>query len=106
MIRNRIFKSKAQSQMTFLPEGEVVDFLEAPEVTILDVALAADIPLGHSCGGNGICTTCRVFVEKGLELLNERGELEREAATERGYLPEERLGCQTVAVHGLVVRLP
>lgn len=64
-------------------------------VNLLELLLANKIGIGNSCGGNGTCTTCRVFVTKNLSMLNDRTEIEQERAEERDFLPEERLACQT-----------
>lgn len=90
--------------MTFLPLKKAVSFTGQPSV--LEVAIANEIPLNHSCGGMASCTTCRVFVKKGLEQIPQRNELEQEHATARAWTPVERLGCQTTAFDGLVVEIP
>ena len=48
-------------KVTFMPmnttvEGKVGD-------TLLDVAVANEIPLQHACGGFCACTTCHVIVK-------------------------------------------
>ena len=70
---------------------------------LLEILLANKIGIGHSCGGNGTCTTCRVFVTKNLGMLSERTELEQERAEERDFLPEERLACQTTVYDDLSI---
>lgn len=90
--------------MTFLPFKKKVTFDGQPSV--LEVAIANEIPLNHSCGGMASCTTCRVFVKKGLEQIPPRNELEQEHANIRGFTQAERLGCQTTAFDGLVVEVP
>jgi ferredoxin len=74
--------------------------------SVLEVAMANDIPLSHSCGGMASCTTCLIVIKKGLEKIPPRNELEQEHATSRGFKTEERLGCQTPADDGLVVFIP
>jgi 2Fe-2S ferredoxin len=74
--------------------------------SILEVALAHEIKLNHSCGGMGSCTTCRVFIQKGADKLEPRNELEQEHAQMRGFKQNERLGCQTLAKNGLEVLIP
>lgn len=75
-------------------EDEVVLELESP-INLLELLNANDISISQSCDGNGICTTCRVYVKDGLENLSERSELELERANERSFLKNERLCCQT-----------
>ena len=54
----------------------------------------------------GSCTTCRVIITKGAESLEPRNELEMEHAQMRGFAPNERLGCQTLAVDGIEITIP
>src|ERR1700729_2013680 len=96
-------KSKV-AELTFLPFKKTVSFTGLPSV--LEVAIAGGIPLNHSCGGMGSCTTCLVVVKKGLENLGPRTELEQEHANMRNFKDQERLACQTLAVDGLVVAVP
>jgi ferredoxin, 2Fe-2S len=97
-------KPSADKLLVFQPGSRACSFTGRP--SILEVALANNIDLGHSCGGMGSCTTCRVFVEKGVENLGTRNEVEAEHAQMRGYKQNERLSCQTEAFDGLVVRIP
>ncbi len=90
--------------IVFQPFGIACEIGDAESV--LDVALANEIELSHSCGGMGSCTTCRVLVESPLELLPPRNELEQDIAEMRGFRPEERLACQLPPSPGLVVRVP
>jgi 2Fe-2S ferredoxin len=91
-------------EMTFLPQNKTVTLKEGDSV--LETALRHKIPLAHSCGGMGSCTTCRVFVEKSVEPVNNRTEVELEIIEGRDFAPNERLSCQLDATHGLVVRIP
>ncbi len=90
--------------MTFLPFKKTVEFSGFPSV--LEVALEAHIPLNHSCGGMGSCTTCQVKIKSSLETIEPRNEIEAEHATRRNFDPDERLACQVTAVDGLVVVVP
>ena len=62
--------------------------------SLLDIAVENSVDLPHSCGGMGSCGTCRVrlIVTKGP--TPERGDVEAEMASERGFLDDERLSCQ------------
>ncbi len=53
-------------QIYYLPDQRLVE-VGQDAVTILDASLAASIPHTHVCGGNGRCSTCRVFISEGLE---------------------------------------
>ena len=63
------------------------------------------IPVPFSCGGEGICTTCRLFILDGE--VSKPNKLESERAAERGYSINERLSCQCYALtENISVRLP
>lgn len=62
----------------------------------------AGVHIGHRCGGNARCTTCRVVFEEGepdTMTLAEARKLQ-----EKGLLGEVRLSCQVVVEHDMVVR--
>lgn len=62
---------------------------------LLDTLNANKTGTPQSCGGHGTCTTCRVFVLKGLKNCSARSEIEEERAKERDFADNERLACQT-----------
>ena len=62
---------------------------------LLDTLNANKVGISQSCGGNGSCTTCRVFILKGLDNCGQRSEIEAERAAEREFAVNERLACQT-----------
>jgi 2Fe-2S ferredoxin len=97
-------KPKSTISITFQPEGRVVQ--ASQNQTLLEAALAADVDIGHSCGGNGTCGTCRVRVIQGLELFSPRNEIEAELAEERGFTLSERLCCQNTARAGMILEIP
>lgn len=90
--------------MVFNPGEKECEFDGHP--SILEVALSHEVPLNHSCGGMGSCTTCRVIVEKGLEKMDPRNQVEKDHTEARGFGDEERLGCQASAIDGIVVKIP
>lgn len=96
--------AKFKKSMEFQPLARVCDF--SHEESILEVALKNNIEINYSCGGMGSCTTCRVIIDQGLELLPPRNELELAIAQERGFSDKERLSCQTPPMDGLVCRIP
>jgi 2Fe-2S ferredoxin len=66
-----------------------------PGTTVLKAAEEAGAQLGHSCGGACACSTCHVWVRKGLETLSqaEDPELDRlDLAFD--VRPQSRLACQ------------
>jgi len=63
--------------------------------SILDIALENDVVIDHECGGVCACTTCRVEVISGMELLSGKSEEEREMLEFDGYTGKNtRLACQ------------
>lgn len=77
-----------------LYHGEIHEIPILKGKSVLDCLLAAKAPVGTSCGGMGTCTACLVRVKDGLVELGERGEIETEAASDRGFHQDERLSCQ------------
>ncbi|MBW2056647.1 MAG: adenylate/guanylate cyclase domain-containing protein [Deltaproteobacteria bacterium] len=75
-----------------------------PDQTILEASLRAGIPHYHVCGGRAQCSTCRILVEEGAELLSPPNEAERAVAERMGFPRGVRLACQT-RVRGGPVRL-
>ena len=75
--------------------NDKVSLVANTEKTILENTLAAGIPHTHACGGFAQCSTCRVYIEEGLENLCPRNEEESSLAQQLGLLPEVRLACQT-----------
>ncbi len=88
----------------FLPENRLVD--ASQDESILEAALRVGLEISHSCGGNGTCGTCRVWVREGLGAMPARNEVEQEMADERGFKPQERLCCQNLPIPGLVLEIP
>lgn len=82
-------------------DGFPVQFVGEPQATarrgdtLLSVARNHNIPLLSECGGHGRCTTCRVFIEEGIESCAPRT-AEEESIAQRRHLPTKvRLACQT-----------
>lgn len=98
-------KAKSGIYMTFLPDELNVE-VSHKSSSVLEVALAAGIEIDHTCGGNGTCGTCRVWIESGNEKLGERNEVEQEMADDRGFAPQERLACQIPPIAGLIIKRP
>lgn len=72
--------------------------------TILAATLAAGVPHYHACGGNARCSTCRVFVEEGMNLLTPPNEAELALARKMHFPAGVRLACQT-RLNGGPIRL-
>ena len=69
--------------------------------SILEIALKNEIELHHNCGGVCACTTCHLYVEKGMEHIDELSDRE-EDFIDRAMNPRlnSRLGCQSLLLGG------
>ncbi len=72
-----------------------------PDHSLLEVLLKNNVDLHHNCGAVCACSTCHVYVEKGMELLEELSDRE-EDFIDRAISPRinSRLGCQCVLLEG------
>lgn len=75
---------------------------------LLDALLKSNCSVMMACGGEGICSTCHVYVEKGAESLTPMTKRERRTLSLiTGALDNSRLSCQCrVQGDGVEVRLP
>jgi 2Fe-2S ferredoxin len=69
--------------------------------TLLELALTNDIELHHNCGGVCACTTCHLYIEKGMDHIDEITDRE-EDFIDRAVNPRlnSRLGCQSLLLEG------
>lgn len=83
-------KGKAQIQLP-IAGGE----------SVLEVCLDNGIDLQHNCGGVCGCSTCHVYVTKGMDNIQEISEKE-EDFIDRAVSPKisSRLGCQCIVING------
>src|SRR5436309_8595563 len=80
-------------KVTYLPDKISVD-AEAG-VSILDAARRCDAPVGSAGGGNLACSTCHVWVKKGLESLSDMEDGENDILDKAfDVRSSSRLGCQ------------
>lgn len=76
--------------------------------SVLDVCLENGIELQHNCGGVCGCSTCHIYVNKGMDNVQEISDKE-EDFIDRAINPRitSRLGCQCVMIGGdIEVTLP
>jgi ferredoxin len=72
--------------------------------SILEASKKARAPEGDACGGVCACSTCHVYVDKGVDLLSEAEE-EEEDILDKAFdvRMNSRLGCQaTIERDGIV----
>jgi 2Fe-2S ferredoxin len=76
---------------------------------LLEVAIDNGINIEHACGGVCACSTCHVYVEKGMGEVTEATEAEEDRVEEApGLQMNSRLSCQC-EIEGdgpIVVRVP
>lgn len=86
-------------------EGQIKSVAINPKLNLMDGLRKAKIPIPFSCGGEGVCTTCRLFILSGE--ISHPNKIESERALERGYSENERLSCQCFVLSETVsVKLP
>lgn len=65
--------------------------------SLLDIALGAGIEVDHACGGVVACSTCHLYVKRGLETCSDAQEEELDMLDMAPDLRvNSRLSCQTV----------
>mgnify|MGYP001819535039 CR=1 FL=1 len=64
---------------------------------LLDLAVDAGVAIAHLCGGRARCSTCRVRIVEGLDVLTERTDKEAAMAAKLAFPDDVRLACQTEA---------
>ncbi len=76
---------------------------------LLEIALEHGIDIEHACGGVCACSTCHVYVERGMDQLSEPTEAEEDRVEEApGLQRNSRLACQCTILGGgpIVIRVP
>ncbi|GAB4262326.1 MAG: ASKHA domain-containing protein [Deferrisomatales bacterium] len=83
----------------FVPSGREIRV--AAGVSVLEAARAAGVHVNASCGGEGVCGTCTVFLLQGTVEGGEHAKLTREEVRRGG-----RLACTAKVASDLVIRVP
>ena len=88
------------------PKKEVIVTVDSGD-TILDAALDNNLHLNHNCGAVCACSTCHVYIEKGMNDLPEISDKE-EDFIDRAENPKinSRLGCQCNINSDIEVTIP
>lgn len=76
------------------------------KTNLLELLNANNISISQSCDGNGICTTCRVYILEGKENVLPKSDIEVEHSNDRGFAPNERLCCQTEISGTIEIKIP
>jgi 2Fe-2S ferredoxin len=68
-----------------------------PGTSLLEAAEKCGAHVGHSCGGVCACSTCHVWVKRGLDSLSEQEDAEMDRIDQAfDVRPVSRLGCQAL----------
>lgn len=77
-----------------------IRYIDGPEIasargpTLLEISQANGVPHTALCGGRGRCTTCRVIIEEGADVLHPPSEAEARSLAAANAPPNARLACQ------------
>jgi len=82
-------------------EGKQVE-VEDGKRLVLAIEEDLGVDILHKCGGNAMCTTCRVQFDAGEPAR--MTEAERERLNDRGLLGEARLSCQIPCAGTMAVK--
>jgi 2Fe-2S ferredoxin len=89
----------ATIKFTFEDSSIADVFVENAEegLSILEITEENDVHLNHNCGGVCACSTCHIYVEKGMDDLEEISDKE-EDFIDRAINPKlnSRLACQCI----------
>lgn len=80
--------------LTGKPQAEI-DLMGSKGEHLLELAFEHGINIEHACGAVCACSTCHVYVERGMDLLSEPSEPEMDRVEEApGLQINSRLSCQ------------
>ncbi len=88
-------------KVLFLPDNIEIEIFE--RITILEASRRAGINLIASCGGNGICGTCKIRI---LNNVDPPDETEIELLSEKELSENWRLACRRLIQDGMIVEIP
>ena len=94
----KVFKLKINFEEK---DHESIELPIAEGESVLDVCMENGIELQHNCGGVCGCSTCHVYVNHGMDNIQEISDKE-EDFIDRAVNPTiySRLGCQCIAESG------
>ena len=61
---------------------------------LMSAIIKAELPIGSSCGGVGICTKCLVQVTEGAENLSKANAIEKKLIIKENLANDIRVSCQ------------
>jgi 2Fe-2S ferredoxin len=84
------------ARVTFRSPLQELTVEVAEGTTLLQAAESCGAQVGHSCGGACACSTCHVWVRKGLDSLSEQDDLELDRLDQAfDVRATSRLACQS-----------
>jgi len=105
----------ATYRITFNPGGVIVQADPAmypygrhgEAGSLLDIALTHGVEIEHACGGVGVCGTCHVLVDQGMENLSPPDDDELDLVDQApGNTLNSRLACRAVVRGDVTVSIP
>lgn len=88
----------------YINHGQKVEGMAG--ASILATSIKSKIEHTMVCGGNARCSSCRVFIRRGLEVCSPRNEHEELVAKRLGFPDEVRLACQTIPSGNISIYKP
>ncbi len=79
-------------KIILLPHNQLI--ITRGQATLLDILVANQVPIGHSCAGDAVCGWCKVRVVSGLETCTPPTGDEQYLRRTRKMADDERLACQ------------
>ncbi len=95
-LGRKIWRKRHSVRVRYVDGPEI---LSEPGMTLLEMSQANGIPHTALCGGKGRCTTCRVVVEQGADLLHPPTDIEARSLAAVNAPPGTRLACQIRPAH-------
>ena len=97
-------------EVVFLPSGITINAVK--DKSLLDLAFENDIIIEHNCGGLCACTSCKIVIKEGMNLIEKKTEEETRLLSDAGFAREEyRLSCcckitSDFEVQKIIVEIP
>ena len=70
---------------------------------LMDALLDHDIPVASSCGGDAVCSKCKIQIIKGAENLSPESKLEIDLRQSNNIANNYRISCQTKIQGDIIV---
>lgn len=79
--------------ISFKKHSRVLDVAHGSN--LMKVLLESGIPVGSSCGGEGVCTKCLINIIRGANNLSPPNDREQVLRTQHKFADQMRVSCQT-----------